>query len=543
MIPSIIERPTEPPTGRSGDYGHGIEFGVFIRPPAQSADQVVALSVLAEEAGYDLVTFTDHPYSPDSLETWTLMSFVAARTGRVRLTANVLNLPLRSPAVLARAVASLDILSHGRAELGIGAGSAWNAIEAMGGRRLDPGDSVEALEEGIDVIRELWDAGERGGARFEGKHYRLAGALPGPAPAHNISIWVGAFKPRMLRLVGRLADGWLPTLAALKPGDLTAGNAVIDSAAARAGRDPHAIRRLLNVGAVDAPARETAAELARIALEDGIGTFIVSIDDPRAMTYFASEVAPRVREAVEEARLLRGPSAPPSETAAVTAGAGARAEAAATPGETEDERLGVAPTPDPETRLSDRAPWDESARPRRDRSGPEVNYTDQGRRAGKQLVALHDMLRSELSEVRDILRQVRDGAMLAKEARAALNEMALRQNDWALGGFCARYCGVVTQHHGAEDAFVFPHLADREPRLRPVIDRLSEEHLVIHDAIQEVDQALVQHMTRPENYDAIHDAIDYLTDALLSHLAYEEQELVEPLARLGFYPDQVPVKN
>jgi len=85
MIPSIIERPTEPPTGRSGDYGHGIEFGVFIRPAAQSADQVVALSVLAEEAGYDLVTFTDHPYSPDSLETWTLMSFVAARTGRVRL--------------------------------------------------------------------------------------------------------------------------------------------------------------------------------------------------------------------------------------------------------------------------------------------------------------------------------------------------------------------------------------------------------------------------------------------------------------------------
>jgi alkanesulfonate monooxygenase SsuD/methylene tetrahydromethanopterin reductase-like flavin-dependent oxidoreductase (luciferase family) len=543
MIPSIIDMPTEPPPGPIGDYGHGIEFGVFLRPAAQSADQVVALSVLAEEAGYDLVTFTDHPYSPDSLDTWTLMSFVAARTGRVRLTANVLNLPLRPPAVLARAVASLDILSHGRAELGIGAGNAWNAIEAMGGRHLDPGDSVEALEEGIHVIRELWDAGEPGGARFAGMHYRLAGALRGPAPVHNISIWVGAFKPRMLRLVGRLADGWLPTRAALQPGDLAAGNAVIDAAAARAGRDPHAIRRLLNVGAVGAPARETAAELARIALEDGIGTFIVTVDDPGAMTYFASEVAPRVREAVKEARLLRGPGAPPSETAPVSAGAGARAEAAATPGGTEDERLGVAPTPDPETRLSDRAPWDESARPHRDRSGPEVKYTDQGRRAGKQLVELHDMLRSELSEVRDILRQVRDGAMLAREARAALNEMALRQNDWALGGFCARYCGVVTQHRGAEDAFVFPHLADRESRLRPVIDRLSEEHMVIHDAIQEVDRALVQHMTRSENYDAIQDAIDYLTDALLSHLAYEEQELVEPMARLGFQAGQVPVRS
>jgi len=76
-----------------------------------------------------------------------------------------------------------------------------------------------------------------------------------------------------------------------------------------------------------------------------------------------------------------------------------------------------------------------------------------------------------------------------------------------------------------------------------VTDRLSEEHLVIHDAIQDVDRALVAHMTRPENHDVIQAAIDYLTDALLSHLAYEEQELMEPLARLGFYPDQVPVRS
>jgi hemerythrin-like domain-containing protein len=120
------------------------------------------------------------------------------------------------------------------------------------------------------------------------------------------------------------------------------------------------------------------------------------------------------------------------------------------------------------------------------------------------------------------------------DARAALNEMALRQNDWAFGAFCARYCGVVSLHHRVEDLSVFPHLAGREPDLKPVIDRLTEEHLVIHDAIEEVDRALVQHMARPENRDAIQGAIDYLTDALLSHLAYEEQELVEPLARLGF---------
>src|SRR6202048_4254259 len=225
------------------NYGHDLQFRVFIAPAAQSADGVVALSTLAEEVGYDLVTFNDHPYSPGALDALTLMSFVAARTARVHLAANVLSLPMRPPAVLAQAVASLDILSHGRAELGIGAGMAWDAIESMGGRRLDVGDSVEALEEGIQVIRELWDAGKRGGARFEGKHYRLAGALRGPAPVHDISIWVGAFKPRMLRLVGRLGDGWLPTLGGLKPGGLAAGNAIIDAAGAGAGRGPNARRR------------------------------------------------------------------------------------------------------------------------------------------------------------------------------------------------------------------------------------------------------------------------------------------------------------
>src|ERR1700719_1839931 len=93
---------------RMGDYGHDLEFGVFIEPAARSADQVVALSVLAEEAGYDLVSYNDHPYSPRALDALALMSFVAARTGRVRLAANVFSLPLRPPAVLAQAVASLD---------------------------------------------------------------------------------------------------------------------------------------------------------------------------------------------------------------------------------------------------------------------------------------------------------------------------------------------------------------------------------------------------------------------------------------------------
>jgi hemerythrin-like domain-containing protein len=158
---------------------------------------------------------------------------------------------------------------------------------------------------------------------------------------------------------------------------------------------------------------------------------------------------------------------------------------------------------------------------------------------GEHLIDVHDMLRRELGELRDVLRQVREGALTAGAARSALNEMALRQNDWTLGAFCARYCGVVTQHHGLEDDAIFPHLARSDDTLAPVIDRLTEEHLVIHDAIQAIDRSLVQHMSHPDDFEPIQDAIDFLTDALLSHLSYEEHEIVEPLARLGFYPGQV----
>ncbi len=205
----------------------------------------------------------------------------------------------------------------------------------------------------------------------------------------------------------------------------------------------------------------------------------------------------------------------------------------------EYERVGVTPTPDDGARLSPEAAWDESSRPHRPRSDPEAEYTRRGRLVGQHLVDVHDMLRRELDELRGVLADVRDGALGAGEARSALNDMALRQNDWAVGAFCARYCGIVTQHHGLEDDAIFPHLVRSEAALGPVVDRLREEHLAIHDAVQAVDRALVDHINRPQSYDGIQAAIDLLTDALRSHLSYEEHEIVEPLARHGFYPGQV----
>jgi len=512
------------------DRGHPLRFGVFITPSAGDADRVVALAELADRSGLDLVTFQDHPYQPRFLDTWTLLSFVAARTERVHLAGNVLNLPLRPPSVLARAVASLDVLSRGRAELGLGAGAFWDAIAALGGPRRTPRESVEALEEAIDVIRALWDVDAGRGARLDGAHYRLEGAKSGPAPVHDAGIWLGAYKPRMLDLVGRKADGWLPSLPYLQPGDLQAGNARIDRAARAAGREPSEIRRLLNVGP-----DQTVEDLARLAVEDRVDTLILMADDAASVERLAGEIAPAVRElvAAPPAGTVHAPAAP------VSAPSGNGAAPAAAVGATEYERLGVTPTSDDREGRDALAPWDVAARPHREPSGPEVTYTRRGRLVGQHLIDVHDMLRSELEELHGILRQVEEGAMGAGDARARLNELALRQNDWALGAFCTRYCAVVDGHHTLEDSQIFPHLRRSDPGLDPVIDRLEQEHMVIHDAIQGVDAALVHHMTHEGDFTRVRAALDLLTDALLSHLSYEEWELVEPLARVGFHEGQI----
>jgi hypothetical protein len=206
----------------------------------------------------------------------------------------------------------------------------------------------------------------------------------------------------------------------------------------------------------------------------------------------------------------------------------------------EDERLTLTPTPDDGVRLTGAMPWDESTRPHR-RPLPEGTvYSRRGRLVGRHLIDVHDMFRGELSQLRRLLAEVREGALDPGDARAALNDMALRQNDWTLGAFCARYCGAIAQHHGLEDDAIFPHLVRSDSSLRPVIDRLGEEHLAIHDAVQAVDRALVLHIQQPQDHAPIQRALDLLTDALLSHLSYEEHELVEPLALHGFYPGQLP---
>lgn len=296
------------------DYGHELLFGTFLTPVAAQAQRVVELAQLTEEVGLDLVTVQDHPYQARFLDAWTLLSVIAARTSRVRVSPNVANLPLRPPAVLARSVASLDLLTGGRVELGLGAGAFWDAIAAMGGVRLGPADAVQALEEAIRVVRALWSVDER--VRVEGRHYRVVGARPGPAPAHDVEIWVGALKKRMLSLTGRLADGWLPSSPYAGPEKLAEMNRAIDAAAAEAGRDPSAVRRLYNLagtftadgrGFLNGPAGVWAEQLAELTLTAGMSGYIIMGDNPDHIRRFAAEVAPAVRELVDAERSSAAP--------------------------------------------------------------------------------------------------------------------------------------------------------------------------------------------------------------------------------------------
>ena len=288
------------------DYGQSIRFGTFITPVNRPTQAPVELAVLSEELGYDLVTFQDHPYQPSFHDTWTLLTWVASRTKRIAVSGNVLNLPLRPPAVLARAAASLDLLSEGRYAMGLGAGGFPDAIEAMGGPRLTPGDRVDALGEAIYLVRAMWAADEPGGVRSTGPHYSVHGAKRGPRPAHQIPIWLGAYKPQMLRLVGRKADGWLPSLGHMQHDDLTTASHIIDEAAHAVGRNPATIVRLLNIGPTGSTASAWAQQLTSLALDHGFSTFILASDDPRILTQFTHEIAPAVREAVAAERIKRG---------------------------------------------------------------------------------------------------------------------------------------------------------------------------------------------------------------------------------------------
>ena len=525
------------------DYRHELLFGTFVTPSAESPERAVALALLTEQVGLDLVSLQDHPYQARFLDSWTLLSVIAAQTTTLRVAPNVANLPLRPPAVLAKSVASLDLLTGGRVELGLGAGACWDGIAALGGAKLTPAQGVDALAEGIQVIRALW--APSGSVRFDGEYYRVRGAHAGPAPAHDVGIWLGAYKKRMLSLTGRLADGWLPSSPYAGPDELRAMNAAIDEAAVEAGRDPAEIRRLYNIngqftaggsGFLVGPPKVWAEQLAELTLDQGMSGYLVTGDDPDVIRRFGSEVAPAVRDLVDAERAAARPDHAAVPTTAVpTTAVMVAAAAERSVGHLTGSNLALTPTPDDGVRLSDARVWDESTRPVGPAPDPDRTYTSAQRTAGQHLIDVHDHLRAELAQVRDLIEQIAAGLTDPGAARSAINQMTMRQNNWTFGTYCESYCRVVTTHHTIEDQSVFPHLRRTEKGLVPVIDRLEAEHRTIHDVLERVDRALVDLVGGAKSVDELRAEVNLLSDTLLSHLSYEERELVEPLARHGFY--------
>ena len=218
---------------------------------------------------------------------------------------------MRPPAMIAKAGASLDVMSGGRFELGLGAGAFWDAVGGMGGTVRERGERLPALEEAMYLIRAALDVGpERRVVRGPGPHYPISGYPPGPPPAHRVEIWVGAMKPGALRLSGRLADGWLPGGGISRIDDFPALNAQIDAAATAAGRDPRSIRRIVNIngaitdspietqpGTLVGPPQAWIDTLTHWSLDFGVDGFVFwpADNDPDQVRRFGTEVAPLVR--------------------------------------------------------------------------------------------------------------------------------------------------------------------------------------------------------------------------------------------------------
>ncbi|WP_328718530.1 LLM class flavin-dependent oxidoreductase [Streptomyces sp. NBC_00247] len=510
------------------DYGHDLLFGTVLVPSAGDGDSAVALARTADRAGLDLVSVPDHPYQPGMLDAWAALAVIAASTSRVRVFPNVANLPLRPPSVLARTAASLDLLTGGRVELGLGAGAYWDSIAADGGPRRTPGEAVRATREAIEVIRALWTPGRQ--VRLDGKHYGLYGASSGPAPAHPMSLWVGAVGPRMLELVGSAGDGWLPSVPHVPPARLGAGHRIVDEAAERAGRAPADVRRLYNLspgpgGFPEGPPAAWPEQLAQLVLEHGTSAFLLPAHHPDLLRTFGEEVAPATRELVERARRGGGGTEPQARPAAPVPPARRRAEPSG-----DGDRLGVRATPPPAERFSTERLWDESTRPVAPPAGPERRRDPA---PARNLVAAHDSLRSDLDRLREVAREVLAETLDPGAARSEIQKLSLRQNNWTLGAYCASYCRVTTLHHTREDEDLFPHLRRSEPGLAPVLDRLTEEHHAIQGVIDRLDRELVAFVEGKGGRDGLAAAVDLLTDVLLSHLAYEEAELIEPMARYG----------
>ena len=283
-------------------------FGLNVNPNAGGLAIAGRIAAIADSAGLEYVGIQDHPYNAEFLDTFSLITWLASRTSRVHLFPNVANLPLRPPAMLAKQAATIDVLSGGRFELGLGAGAFADGIAGMGGPRRTPGQGRAALSEAIDIIRATW-AGEP--FSFEGSYYQVPAVQPGPRPAHPVGLWLGVAGPRALALVGAKADGWSVSSPYVPPERLAGLNDIITGAALEENRDPEQITRLYNVmglispdnqGSFHGPAERWVETLASLYTDYQMTAFVFwpSGDRERQSRIWAEEVVPAAREALSQ---------------------------------------------------------------------------------------------------------------------------------------------------------------------------------------------------------------------------------------------------
>lgn len=249
-----------------------VELGLSVVPTVDGLGTTIRLVRRAEVLGFDLVGVQDHPYQRNFVDAFGLIGHLLAHTERIRAFPDVANLPLRPPAVLAKLATTLDFLSSGRFELGLGAGGYLDPIRAMGGPNYTPAQSLDALREAVQVIRKVWSTNRS--VSFDGDYYHLDNYRPGPAAPHPIGIWLGARGPRMLRLTGEVADGWVPSLFGnTTPQELGQLGKAVSDAAEASGRSPAAVRHIWNV-----PTGIAEGDMARLAdhLEEWVERFGVT---------------------------------------------------------------------------------------------------------------------------------------------------------------------------------------------------------------------------------------------------------------------------
>jgi alkanesulfonate monooxygenase SsuD/methylene tetrahydromethanopterin reductase-like flavin-dependent oxidoreductase (luciferase family) len=293
---------------KGGRASGEVRFGIAVSAAARPDSDPVGSARQAEQLGFDLISVSDHLHgSFPTFETWTLLTWLASSTERIRLAPLVLGLPYRPPAVVAKMAESLDRLSDGRLILGMGGGGSDDEFRGFGLAVRRPAEKVEALAEAVDIVRGLW---QETPFTYHGRHFQVQEAEVEPKPAHRIPIWLGTYGRKSLALTGRVADGWNPSFPYAPPEIAGEMRDRVRRAAEEAGRDPDSIECAYNVSVwVDERGQpnprlvtggtERVAEQLVEFVRMGFGTLIFwARGGAEQRERLASEVLPLVRQAL-----------------------------------------------------------------------------------------------------------------------------------------------------------------------------------------------------------------------------------------------------